>query len=104
MNPFSISPVAGSAGRDAEVEGGVCVDMLTGLAEPQTLALGLSAPSRFVFQLPCTSVTTVSLPHSTSDVSDGSSEWLWRGSFPLLRFPGSWSGFECLGEFRQLEL
>lgn len=44
LNPFSISPVPGSAGRDAEAEGRVRADTLTGLTEPQTPTLGLSAP------------------------------------------------------------
>jgi hypothetical protein len=45
---------------------------------------------------PAPLLTAASLPHSTSEVSGGSGEEMWRGSFPLLRFPGNLRGFECL--------
>lgn len=57
-------------------EGRVCADMLltVDLVESQALSLGFPGPSSCVFQFPCTSVTTLRVPFSISEVTDGSRE------------------------------
>lgn len=54
----------------------MCADMLltVELVESQAPSLGFPAPSSCALQFPCTSVTTLCVPFSISEVTDGSRE------------------------------